>query len=476
MRRSFALRLAAAFAGIGIAAASLTAILVNVAFGSRFASYLDAQQQARGEQLVAILGDSYTRSRGWDTNDLRSLTPLAFMDGGTLRLLDASGGTVWAPSPDQLLGQMAEMHSQMMGGGVLGPERRLPITVDGKVVGTAVVQLPATGLLPQDMSFRAAVNRLLLYGGLAAGFVALLLGIVLARRATSPARELARAARAFASGDRGRRVRYDAPDEFGEMARAFNAMGDAVEQEDRLRRDFAAEVAHEVRTPLAILRSQIEAIQDGVVDPDAPTVASLHEETLRLTRLMGDLETLASAEASGFSLSPQRTALRPLLEEVTRGFQPRFDEAGVSLRSELDDVAADADPNRMRQVVSNLLSNALKFTPSGGSVELVLRPIGEQAVIRVADTGPGISSEELPHVFDRFFRGHGVRASGSGIGLTVVRELVEAHGGSIEVSSEPGAGTAFTVRLPGASSGSLGAFTEPSHAALTLVGEGGDER
>src|SRR6266498_2100809 len=129
MRRSFALRLGAAFAGVGIAAAALTAILVNVAFGGQFTGYLDAQQQAREQQLVAILADSYTRSSGWDTMDLRSLTPLAFMDGGTLRLLDASGQTVWAPSPGQLLGQMAEMHRQMMAGGVLGPEHRLPITV-----------------------------------------------------------------------------------------------------------------------------------------------------------------------------------------------------------------------------------------------------------------------------------------------------------------------------------------------------------
>src|SRR6266511_849786 len=378
MRRSFALRLGAAFAGVGIAAAALTAILVNVAFGSRFTGYLDAQQQVREQQLVAILADSYSRSNGWVGGDLSSLTPIAFMDGGTLRLLDASGQTVWAPSPDQLLGQMAEMHRQMMGGGVLGPEHRLPVAVGGEVVGTAVVRFPATGLLPQDVTFRASVNRLLLFGGLAAGLLALLLGIVLARRATAPARELARAARGFASGDRGRRVRYDTPDEFGEMARAFNAMGDAVEEEDRLRRDFAAEVAHEVRTPLAIIRSQIEAIQDGVLEPSSSTVGSLHEETLRLTRLMGDLETLAPAD--------------------------------------------------------------------------------------------------VPRVFDRFFRGRGVRASGSGIGLTVVRELVEAHGGSVEVSSEPGAGAAFTVRLPGPSSRSFTEFTVPSHAALTVVSEGGDER
>jgi len=476
MRRSFALRLGAAFAGVGIAAAALTAILVNVAFGSRFTGYLDAQQQVREQQLVAILADSFGRSSGWVGGDLSSLTPLAFMDGGTLRLLDGSGRTVWAPSPDQLLGQMAQMHRQMMGGGVLGPEHRLPITVGGEVVGTAVVRFPATGLLPQDVSFRASVNRLLLYGGLAAGLLALLLGIVLARRATAPARELARAARGFASGDRGRRVRYDTPDEFGEMARAFNAMGDAVEEEGRLRRDFAAEVAHEVRTPLSIIRSQIEGIQDGVLEPSPSTVGSLHEETLRLTRLMGDLETLASAEAAGFSLSPQPTSLKPLLDECAHGFAGPFEAQGVTLRLELEDVVADVDPNRMRQVVSNLLSNALKFTPSGGSVEVQLGSTGGQAVITVTDTGAGIAADDVPHVFDRFFRGRGVRASGSGIGLTVVRELVEAHGGSVDVSSQPGAGAAFTVRLPRASSGPFTEFTEPSHAALTVVGEGGDER
>jgi len=476
MRRSFALRLGAAFAGVGIAAAALTAILVNVAFGSRFTGYLDAQQQVREQQLVAILADSYSRSSGWVSGDLSSLTPLAFMDGGTLRLLDASGRIVWGPSPDQLLGQMAEIHRQMMGGGVLGPEHRLPITVGGEVIGTAVVRFPATGLLPQDVSFRASVNRLLLYGGLAAGLLALLLGIVLARRATAPARELARAARGFASGDRGRRVRYDTPDEFGEMARAFNAMGDAVEEGDRLRRDFAAEVAHEVRTPLSIIRSQIEGIQDGVLEPSPSTVGSLHEETLRLTRLMGDLETLASAEAAGFSLSPQPTSLKPLLDECANGFAGPFEAQGVTLRLELEDVVADVDPNRMRQVVSNLLSNALKFTPSGGSVEVLLGSTGEQAVITVTDTGPGIAPDDVPHVFDRFFRGHGVRASGSGIGLTVVRELVEAHGGSVDVSSQPGAGAAFTVRLPRASSEPFKGFTEPSHAAFTVVSEGGDER
>ena len=476
MRRSFALRLAAAFAGVGIAAAALTAILVNVAFGSRFSSYLDAQQQAREQQLVASLADSYQRSGGWDTHDLESLTPLAFMDGGTLRLTDAGGRTVWAPTSDQLLGQMARMHEQMMGGAVLGAPQQLQITVSGDVVGTAVVQLPATGVLPQDVSFRASVNRLLLFGGLIAGAAALVLGIVLARRATAPARELSNAARAFAAGDRARRVTYDEPDEFGEMASAFNAMGDAVEEEDRLRRDFTAEVAHEVRTPLAVLRSQIEAIQDGVLESDETTVASLHEETLRLTRLMGDLETLASADAAAFSLAPSTTGLKPLLEGCIQEFAGPYEANGVSLEADLADVSAEVDANRTRQIVSNLLSNAAKFTPSGGSVRIELRARDAEAVITVADTGPGVAAEDLPHVFERFYRGRGVRAGGSGIGLTVVRELAEAQGGSVQVTSEPGAGARFTVRLPRASSGPFEEFTQPSQQPLTVVGEGGDRR
>lgn len=340
--------------------------------------------------------------------------------------------------------------------------------MDGSVIGTAIVRLPGVGVLPQDVSFHRSINRLLLFGGIAAGLIALLLGIVLARKATAPARELAGAARAFAAGDRTRRVSYDSPDEFGEMARSFNVMGDAVEEEDRLRKAFAAEVAHELHTPLAILRSQVEAIQDGVIEPTPPAVASPHEETLRLTRLVGDLETLASADAAGFTLSPRPVSLRTLVEESIREFAGPYEAEGVRLETELEDVVVDVDSNRFRQVIGNLLSNALKFTPTGGLVWVRLRFEGDFAILEVTDTGPGIPPDELPEVFDRFFRGRSIRAGGSGIGLTVVEELVEVHGGTVEVSSELGIGTTFTVRLPEPSSGALPSFTGTSHRSLTV--------
>ncbi len=447
MRRSLALRLAAAFAGVGIAAAALTAILVNLAFGTRFTSYLQDQQRVREQQLVGALAASYERMQGWDLEDLQSLESLALMDGGTMQLVDRTGRVVWDPSAGPG-GEMAALHRRMMGAGALGPVQRLPVRVEGSVVGTAIVRSPEVGLLPQDVAFRGAVNRVLLLGGLVAAVAALGLGFALARRATAPARELTRAARALAKGERSVRVPPRSGDEMGEMARAFNSMADTIEEEDRLRRSFAADVAHELRTPLAILQTEVEGIQDGVVQPSARAMASLHEEVLRLSRLVADLEMLASADAAGFSLTRRPVDLEPLLTELVREFQGRAEAVDVDLRASLTTVTAEADETRICQVASNLLSNALKFTPSGGRVELCLASEGAWAVIRVSDTGPGIPPHELPHVFDRFFRGNGTRAGGSGIGLTVARELIRAHGGELSVASEPGNGATFTARLP----------------------------
>jgi len=475
MRRSFAVRLAAAFAGVGIAAAAITAILVNLAFDDRFTDYLQDQRHVRQEQIVAALAESYGRMGGWDPVDLEGLESLALMDGGTVRLEDVSAATVWEPAATEAGARMAEMHRRMMGGGPLGPEQRLQIVVGDEVVGTVIVRFPEPGGLPQDRSFRASVNRLLLLGGVVAGVLALALGVVLARKATAPARELTQTARALAAGDRSQRVSHEAPDELGEMARAFNQMADTIEEEDRLRRTFAADVAHELRTPLAILRTQIEAMQDGVVPADRAALASLHEETMRLSRLVADLGTLASAEAAGFALERRQVQLDALVAESAREFAGPYEAQNVRLEIETEPVEAFVDPMRVHQILSNLLSNALKFTPSGGTVAAALFVDHGEVVFRVADTGPGIAADELPHIFDRFFRGRDARARGSGIGLTVARELARAHGGEIEVTSEPGRGTTFIVRFP-ASPSPRAPFTPPSHPAATVGRTGGDDR
>jgi signal transduction histidine kinase len=473
-KRSFALRLTAAFVGVGIASAAVAALLVNAEFGRRFAGYLDDRQLAQEQQVATALAEAYGSTGDWSTADLSPVGALIAMEGGTLDVRDVSGSTVWV-ADESTTGMDPGMHRGMMGAGPLGPERTLPIEVRGSVVGYAAMRLPTEGLLPHDVSFRDSVNRLLLYGAIAAAAVALLLGLVLARRAVAPARALTGAARAFARGDRATRISSVRDDEFGEMADAFDAMADTVDEEDRIRRTFASDVAHELRTPLAILRTSVESIQDGVVSSDAASIASLHEEVLRMSRLVEDLETIAQADAARFSLRREPVDLGAEVRTVVVGFRDRFAESGIELRSEIEDVHVQGDAVRLRQIVSNLLSNALKFTPRGGRVTVSVAERSDSAILEVTDTGPGIPPEEIDRVFDRFYRGRTVRAGGSGIGLAVVRDLAGAHGGEVSVESESGRGSRFLVVLPRTPE-SRDTFTAPSHPETKVGVEGGDQR
>ena len=370
------------------------------------------------------------------------------MEGAAVSVQDAGGKTVWTLARGPGAGMMGGGMEGMMGGTPTGTPRSLPVTVNGRVVGTALVRLPAAGTGSVDVAFRDAVNRLLLLTGLGAGLLAGLVGLVLARRATIPVRELTRTAGRLAAGERDERVRHHSGDEFGAMAEAFNSMADSIAEEDRLRRTFAADVAHELRTPLMILSSQLEALEDGVIELGPGAVRSLQEETRRITRLVSDLEVLASADAAHFSLESRRLDLAAEVEAVLAEFRPLFEERSVALAGDLEAAAVVGDAQRLRQVAGNLLSNALKFTPEGGRVEVSLRRQGTGAVLEVADSGPGIPAEELDRVFERFFRGQGARVGGSGIGLTVVRELVAAQGGRVRAANAPGGGAVFTVTLP----------------------------
>jgi two-component system OmpR family sensor kinase/two-component system sensor histidine kinase BaeS len=329
----------------------------------------------------------------------------------------------------------------------LGPTQRIPIVLHGKVVGTAIVRLPTATALPDAIAFRSEVIRLLLLGGALGAMLSFALGIFFARRTTRPVREVTGAVRALASGDRSVRLQAGRPDEFGDMGRAFNSMADAIDDEEQLRQGFAGEVAHELRTPLTILRTQVEGLRVGVLQPTPEALGSLDEEVRRMSRLVADLQILGSADAAGFSLERDTVDLRELVDEGVREFAGLFEGSEVRLETRLEPATAWVDRVRVGQILANLLSNALKFTPAGGLVRVELDADDSGAVIRVSDSGPGIPADELPHVFERFFRGRTARPSGSGIGLTVVRELVEAQGGTVEVFSTPGHGTTFTVRL-----------------------------
>jgi two-component system sensor histidine kinase BaeS len=276
--------------------------------------------------------------------------------------------------------------------------------------------------------------------------------LVISRRVLRPIGTLTAAARRLGGGDRDGRVPDGGRDELGELARAFNQMADSVRAAQDDQRRLIADVAHELRNPLSNVRGYLEALQDGVVEPTQDLFASLHDEVILNQRIVGDLQELALAEAGALLYHRSVTDLAELMETARTAHRAAADAAGVELIVAAGEpVTADVDPDRIRQVVGNLVGNALRATPAGGSITLSAGLDGDRAVLRVTDTGTGIAAEHLPLVFERLWRAgpsRGRGTGGSGLGLAIVRQIVHDHGGEVSAHSTEGAGATFEIRLP----------------------------
>ena len=315
------------------------------------------------------------------------------------------------------------------------------------------------GELPPD-PFLLGLNRWLVGAVTAAGALALFLTWLLSRGIVGPVEALTAAARRMERGDLQARVEARSRDEVGALAGAFNAMAASLERTESLRRQMVSDVAHELRTPLTNLRGQLEAIQDGILPADAATIRSLHEEALLLSRLVDDLQELALAEAGRLRLDRERVPALQAMESAAAAFRVEAAARQITLAVESGDAgvaseagAVDADRTRLGQALRNLVSNAVAHTPAGGRVTLRARRDGAKIAFSVSDTGPGIDPDHLPHVFERFYRADSSRTratGGAGLGLAIVRHLVEAHGGDVSIESPPGSGTTVTCRFPAA--------------------------
>jgi signal transduction histidine kinase len=251
-------------------------------------------------------------------------------------------------------------------------------------------------------------------------------------------------------------VRVEADDEIGDLGQAFNQMAAELERAEVLRRQMTADIAHELRTPLSVIQGNVEALQDGLFPLTLEALEPIQTKTELLGRLVEDLRNLALAEAGQLPLDRQPTDLASLAEGAVTAFQPAAEAKGITLGLIAPPglPPADADPQRIEQVLVNLLSNALRHTPAGGRVEIELASAASNRLtLRITDTGPGIPPEALPNVFERFYRvdrgrGRGEGGDGTGLGLAVARSIVEAHGGIIKVENAPGRGASFWFALP----------------------------
>jgi signal transduction histidine kinase len=313
-------------------------------------------------------------------------------------------------------------------------------------------ELPDINLAALQIAYET-IGRFFIRGGLVAIAIALLLTFFLSRRILAPVKALTNASRRFGKGDFSHRVDYKGKGELGELAQSFNSMADDLERTERLRRNMVADVAHELRTPLSNLKGYLEAISDGVVKPDENTIRSLNEEASSLSRLVNDLQDLSLTDAGEIKLIIQPEDITDLIKQTIAAMQAKATARGLALTSDVPATlpAVSIDAHRIKQVLLNLLENAVSHTDKGGKITVTARQQGNQIHISVADTGEGIPAEELPLIFERFYRVDKSRTrktGGSGLGLTIAKRLVEAHGGKIEVKSEPGQGSIFTFTLP----------------------------
>jgi two-component system sensor histidine kinase BaeS len=430
------LRLALAFLAVALAAVALLAGL-TAAFAAADVSALASRQRQELTTAIAVAAAAaWERGDSWPSADLSPVLDLAARTGADVEIRDEAGRVV--------------SHSPGFPAQASAPQFSATAMVRSRLVGRVVVRFTGSGLGGADRGLEIALLRAISGAAGVAALLALLTGLAVARRITSPVERIIAVARAMGGGERTARVgQITAPAELRELATAFDQMADALARQEQLRRDLVADVAHELRTPVAVLQAGHEAMLDGVAEPTPEQLASLRDEVLRLANMVNDLQTLAAADAATLHLSPQPCDLAGLAGDAVASLIGRFDAAGISLEQRFAEADVLADPRWLHQLITNLLTNALKFTPEGGRVTVEARPAGPQAVLTVTDTGMGIPADELPQVFNRFWRGRGAaQISGSGIGLAVAAELARAHGGQLTASSEAGQGTVMTLTLP----------------------------
>ncbi|NOX63654.1 MAG: HAMP domain-containing histidine kinase [Chloroflexi bacterium] len=444
-------RLGLAFAGIALAGVAVVGVLANYQLTTGFHRYvLSNQVDAR---LAPALAAYYQANGGWAgvetvfENQIgwRGQRPGKGRGAPKYTLAAANGEVVYDET-----GQWERLS--------LAQRRKaFAITVDGETVGLLLVT-PGAGQGAAEDAFLMLITRSLAQAGALAAALALLLGFLVARHLSAPLARLAQAARDLSRGDLSRRVPVSGSEEMIEVMTAFNDMAQALERSEASRRRMIADIAHELRTPLSVIQGNLQAMLDGVYPLSAEEVAQVYDQTLTLARLVEDLRALTQAEAGQLSLNMAEVEPAALLQSAAAVFKDAAREKNVQLKVVIAEGAPTmrADPDRVRQVLYNLLTNAIRHTPAGGRVLLEARPWRSPqgdlfTRVSVTDTGPGLTPEEQTHAFERFWRADASRSrdkGGSGLGLTIAKHLIEAQGGQIGVESQPGRGASFWFTIP----------------------------
>ena len=441
-------KLVIAFLFVSLVAVGLAAAFVWGATSFEFNHYLQDQRQ---NSFADAARTYYQDKNNWNgvsrALQQQGLLPPPAQVGGPqqppppVALVDQNR-VVIIPSGTYLLGKQVS-DSELANG--------IAIDVNGQVIGTVLNTGQPLVRNTVEQKYVDAVNRALLIAALAGMLLALLLGIWLARTLTRPVNELTTATRAMARGQLEQQVPVRSSDELGELAVSFNQMSTDLARANQSRRQMTADIAHDLRNPLTVIGGYLESLMDGKLKPTPERYATMYGEVQHLQRLVEDLRTLSLADSGDLLIHREPTAPADLLKRVEAAYQHQAGQQQISLKLEVETglPEIDLDQERMEQVLGNLVSNALRYTPEGGEIRLIAEKTPGNLVLSIADTGIGIPPEVLPHIFERSYRGDAARSgSGSGLGLAIARSIMELHGGQISVTSTPGSGTRFSLSFP----------------------------
>ncbi|MCL6589505.1 MAG: HAMP domain-containing protein [Firmicutes bacterium] len=421
----------------------LSDVIINVALNRQFQNYLSEIESARQKQIVEALTEFYQENQGWGNFRIRiiNIRQNPFL-GNLLYVTDQNNQVVIA----RRLNMMDFKPDSLV---------TYPLIVNGVRVGTAYFSGgPLQSILShQDELFRRTINGSIFWSLLITGLISLIVAVVFAKRLSTPITAMNQTAKSMTAGNLDVRVSNLPEDELGELGNSLNQLAARLKEVDTLRKDMTANVAHDLRTPLATVKSHLEGMIDTVIPPSTENLESLLEEINRLIILVEDLQAIASADANISRFIKKRPVeLGPFLMNIVKKMAPLFQGKGVELIPEgVPELAINTDQKALTKIMVNLLSNAYKFTPSGKRVFLSACLQKTEVLLTVRDEGIGIDSKDLPFIFERFYRTDHSRnreSGGFGLGLTIVKELVAILGGTVEATSVPGEGSTFTVRLP----------------------------
>ncbi|MCI0791615.1 MAG: HAMP domain-containing protein [Chloroflexi bacterium] len=455
-----------AFVLVVLASTALTAFFANRSAATGLNVFVSRGAELRAQRLAPSLGNYYTRVGSWDGIGAVLEQNLALLDsnrdrgnrqGGPLRRINAQRVALFLDQrvilADEQRKVIFDSDDAIMGETL---NRRLlnlavPVVVDGQRVGFVLFAQQENDALAQQ--FFKGVNRGILLAALGAGALSLIVAAVLSRQLVAPVRRLTLAARGIAEGDLSQRVQESGGDEVGQLAVTFNQMAEKLETSEADRRQLLADIAHELRNPLSTIQGNLEGMLDGVLPLEPEQIATVHDQTLLLSRLIEDLRLLSLAQAGQLPLEKDYVDVRNLVEDVVDDFKPLAESRQVSLETDLANPLPriSVDRGRMSQVLANLVSNALRYVQDSGRIRVGAVSLNGFVEMSVSDNGAGISDEDLPHLFERFYRVDAARsrsAGGSGLGLAIAKELVEAHGGTIRVESTLGEGSRFSFSIP----------------------------